>query len=79
MPKNKNSNRQIGVIIDYKWQQGIGTISLPGSDKAVFFNYKELPIKDGKYIRPSVNQKVEFDLERDIFYGLVAKNIKILN
>ncbi len=78
MPKQKsNTNILTGQVVEFNYTLGYGTIQ--AQDKLIVFTYRDLPIKDGKFIVPQKGQTVEFQVEKDNFYGLIAKNLKIIN
>ncbi len=77
MPEQKSNNVLTGQVVEFNYTLGYGTIQ--AQDKLIVFTYRNLPIKDGKFIVPQKGQIVEFQVEQDRFYGLIAKNIKIIN
>ncbi len=78
MPEQKSNNNVLtGQVVDFNYTLGYGTIQ--AQDKLIVFTYRDLPIKDGQFIVPQKGQTVEFQVETDRFYGLIAKNIKIIN
>ncbi len=78
MPEQKSNNNVLtGQVVDFNYTLGYGTIQ--AQDKLIVFTYRDLPIKDGQFIVPQKGQTVEFQVETDRFYSLIAKNIKIIN
>ncbi len=77
MSDKKSTAVYRGKVVEYSYHLGYGTIEYDQGQ--VIFTYRNLPIKNGKYIIPKTGAIVEFSLEPDGFYGQIATNLKIVN
>ncbi len=63
-----------GIVKFFDPVKGLGTI-VSDLGREYFFRYTSLPKLNGKFVPLHPGEKVQFDIEQDMYYGEEAVNI----